>query len=292
MALSILSLILLPCTAVALSIKPVDNIESLAQSLVGPGIKISNVNYKGKDIASGYFSDGINSGIGIESGIVLTSGFSKNLNSSTNTKGNISGNNKMGGDSNLNTLIPGFKTYDAAVLSFDFVSQGDAAYFNYVFGSEEYPEWVNSSFNDAFGFFVDGENYALIPETKTPVSIDTVNADSNANFYVDNSKSNSGNSKSIDSKSSTIEYDGFTTVLTASLTGLTPGETYNIELAIADAGDYVYDSGVFIQAGSFSDAPKPAAVPEPHIVVLMMAGLVGLGVKLRSELKHRAGLSI
>ena len=44
---------------------------------------------------------------------------------------------------------------------------------------------------------------------------------------------------------------GVTAVLTASaLVGW--GETYNIKVAVADAGDNILDSGVFIEAGSFS----------------------------------------
>ena len=38
---------------------------------------------------------------------------------------------------------------DAAVLEFDFIPTSDSISFKYVFGSEEYLEWVNS-FNDAF----------------------------------------------------------------------------------------------------------------------------------------------
>jgi len=251
----------------ALSIIAFDSAEDLASALVGSGITINNVKYKGSSKASGYFFDGIESGIGIESGLVLTSGYAMNLNSDKNSSGSKSGYNGLPGDSQLGALIPGYKTYDAAVLSFDFVSQGDAAYFNYVFGSEEYPEWVNSSFNDVFGFFVDGKNYALLPDS-TPVTIDTVNYKANADLY-------NSNDKKTPFK---LEDDGFTDVLTANLTGLTPGQSYNITLAIADAGDYSYDSGIFLGAGSFSDtAPPPASpVPETPLPVLLLVGALFL----------------
>ena len=45
---------------------------------------------------------------------------------------------------------------DAAVLEFDFVPTDDTVQFRYVFGSNEYLTWINSMFNDVFGFFVSG----------------------------------------------------------------------------------------------------------------------------------------
>jgi len=74
-----------------------------------------------------------------------------------------------------------------------------------------------------------------------------------------------------------FEYDGFTNVFTASFTGLSAG-VHSIKLAIADSGDLLLDSGVFIKAGSFSDASNP--VPEQGTVFLLGGGLLGmLGIK-------------
>jgi hypothetical protein len=69
-----------------------------------------------------------------------------------------------------------------------------------------------------------------------------------------------------------IQYDGFTKVFTASGTGLTG--TNNIKLAIADAGDSVWDSAVFIEAGTFSSEPEP--IPEPMTILGSFVAL-GLG---------------
>ena len=55
-----------------------------------------------------------------------------------------------------------------------------------------------------------------------------------------------------------IQFNGNTKVLTASQSGLTPGSTYHIKLIITDANDGAYDSGVFIEAGSFS---SPVTLP-------------------------------
>lgn len=126
------------------------------------------------------------------------------------------------------------------------------AWFQFVFGSEEYPEYVNQ-FNDVFGFFINGpgingphsnnsKNIALIPGTNTPVSINNVNEGNNSEYFVVND---------LDF----IQYDGFTTVFTAE-SEVQPMQTYHIKLAIGDGVDHFYDSGVLLQASSFCSGPQ------------------------------------
>lgn len=224
---------------------------AIGSALSGPGISIFDVSYSGALVASGTFTNGLSTGIGIDTGIVLTSGLALNI-SNSNTYDDITGDNGLPGLPALTALIPGYETYDATSVTIGFESDGGDLYFNYVFGSDEYSEWVGSPFNDVFGFFVDGVNIALVPGTlSTPVSINNVNAgylpysipSVNPQYYRDNPYAGG---------TYNFEYDGFTKVLTAYARGLGSG-THYITLAIADAGDWVLDSGVFLQAGTFSD---------------------------------------
>lgn len=143
------------------------------------------------------------------------------------------------------------------VLEFDFLATGNQLEFNYIFGSEEYPEFVNGGVNDCFGFFLSGPglngpysnngvNIALIPGTNTPITIDDVNAGSNAQYYVNNTGGLG--------YGTAIQYDGTTTELTA-FSELICGETYHIKIGITNISDNVWDSGVFLEGGSFTTNP-------------------------------------
>lgn len=135
-------------------------------------------------------------------------------------------------------------------------------------------EFTNSPFNDVFAFFLDGQNIALIPGTTTPVSINNVNGGNplginatNPQFFVNNDLSDGGSFFDI-------QYDGFTKAFTAQALGLTPG-THTIKLAVADAGDSILDSAVFIQGDSFSDQPTQP-IPEPVTILgTLTAGAFG-----------------
>ena len=171
----------------------------LATALVGAGVTISNVTFRGDARAAGIFTGG-SAPIGLEGGVVLSTGRIRDVvgpNNSLSTQTDLGapadavpraqqngcadpahpGNFTKGlpGDPELNTLS-GFTTCDATVLEFDFVPDKDRVFLQYVFASEEYNEFVNKKFNDAFGFFVNGVNCATVdPAHSVPVSINTIN---------------------------------------------------------------------------------------------------------------------
>ncbi len=237
------------------------NAQALAQRLVGDGVSISNVSFTGNPLMASFFLNRANrTNIGIDSGIVLTTGQAKSIGNNWGVDGNgtgpastldASGNWGLPGDNDLSTAVGNFDLEDACVLEFDFVPLGDSIKFNYVFSSEEYvPDYV-CSFNDVFAFFISGpgitglKNIALIPNTNTPVSIFNVNdvqggtCPNNTQYYIDNRTN------------VFFTHDGHTVVLTAK-EKVQPCQTYHLKLVLADSGDDMVDTGVFLQARSLS----------------------------------------
>lgn len=218
------------------------NANALAQLLAGPGITVSNATITGSPAAAGSFN-GASSNIGLGSGIILCTG-PVTVAPGPNNSGSAGSDNGQPGNAQLNGLA-GAATFNAFVLEFDFIPLSNLISFRYVFGSEEYPEFVNSGYNDAFAFFISGpgiagqQNIALIPGTSTPVTIDNVNAGSYNQYYVNNAGG------------ATVQYDAFTTVLTAT-SNVQACLTYHLKLMIADAGDGIWDSGVFLEEGSLT----------------------------------------
>lgn len=226
--------------------------------LLGGGVVASNVTYNGSANAIGSFN-GAASNIGLASGVLITSG-DVAFAPGPNSMGSAGQDNLLPGDADLDSLYPGSPTFDGAVLEFDFIPRTNIISFRYVFASEEYNEYVCASVNDIFAFFISGPGIAGIPNIARlpgglPVAIDNVNNGtvgamgsagpgcnlSNSAYFVDNDTP----------PGLTVEYDGFTIVLTASAIVI-PCQTYHIKIAIADVGDGVFDSGVFLEAGSFS----------------------------------------
>lgn len=248
-------LLISPGTLSADTLQVTSNItptELVQQVLIGGGVFTSNITYTGNNISRGKFWGGPGN-VGIRDGVLLTSG-NVTIAPGPNNQGGAGANAGTPGDPDL-TQIASVNTNDACVLEFDFVPQSSVVSFRYVFASEEYHEYVNQ-FNDAFGFFISGpgitgpfsnnsKNIALIPLSNTPVTINTVNNGpsnqgpcTNCQFFVHNSQH-------------FTQYDAFTTVLTA-WANVIPCETYHIKLAIGDGLDAAFDSGVFLEAGSFT----------------------------------------
>ena len=246
----------------------------LAQALVGPGATVLNPTINGAAPAYGIFTNGNTTNLGIDHGIILTSGTAAVPGS--NTSFGFTGANGFPGDPLLSFAGT---TYDATRFEFDVVAYDTLLTFNYVFGSDEYTEYVNAGFNDAFGFFISGPgitgqpNIALIPGGTTPVSIDNVNCASAASAYYVCNETGGGALCSATNcpTTTTTEWDGFTTVLTAQQQVMAC-DTYHLVLVVADVGDGVLDSGVLIAnllAGTASIASVSAQIPgQPNNTII------------------------
>ena len=212
-------------------------------------VSVSNITWIADTSATqmGFFESSATN-LGINAGILLSTGTIANAVGPNNQSGITATTVNAYSDPDINAIVSDYMSFDACVLEFDMVASEEELVFEYVFGSEEYLEFVGTSFNDAFAFLVTGPgfdpntNIALIPGTSTPVAINNVNNLLNTEYFFDNETFS-------DTTTSTIQYDGFTTPLTATM-NVVIGETYHIKLVVADVGDQILDSGVFISVGS------------------------------------------
>lgn len=227
--------------------------------LIGQGVQVSNIQYTGNAAARGYF-DGSNSNIGLSAGVILSTGRVTDAVGPNDTPAgdiNLEGGTDFSGsgDAALSAISGSSSgTHDAAILEFDFVPTSDTVQFRFVFASDEYMTWVintSAGINDIFAFFLSGpgisgeRNIALLPGTSTPITMMNVNANVNAQYYVDNGDEQG------QPTGTTVSFNGFTRVLTAQAV-ITACQTYHIRLAIADSQDGTFDSAVFLDAGSFA----------------------------------------
>jgi len=242
--LAISFILALPSGAVLaqLTVNSQTDLQALAHDITGPGVVISNPQMDCHSLGYGEFQYG-GSLLDMDGGILLTTG--KIVNAiGPNNAANTSFEQNTPGNGILN-IVTGRTTKDACKFEFDVIPTGDSLHFDFVFGSEEYNEWVGSQYNDVFGFFISGpgitgdpgigndKNIALLPGTSEAVAINNVNNAINPGHYHDNI----GGLE--------LQYDGFTTGLSA-YSAVQPCATYHLKLIVADASDRKYDSGVFI----------------------------------------------
>ncbi|MFK8054737.1 MAG: choice-of-anchor L domain-containing protein [Saprospiraceae bacterium] len=257
---------------------PYDPQRLIEDVFLGEGVEVISVQYDGEPEALGYFTEETGP-VGFSEGIVLTTGHAATNPAGVGTNEAASANAQVNNgspvrDDNLEDIVDYLKPdgsqniHDVARYTITFIPKGDKVKFRYVFASEEYPEFVCSDYNDIFGFFIDGPgisgpyerggvNLAVVPGTTLPVTINSINPGTHGTsgsptgcgppdgslahsaFYVDNIGAASPS------------YDGMTTILEAEATVI-PCQTYTIQITLGDVGDGVFDSGVFLEAKSFS----------------------------------------
>ncbi len=249
------------------------NAENLVSNIfLGNGVEVVNIEYIGSDGSVGFFKNGQNA-VGLERGIVMTTGNAVSSGSDIGVDGigsQLASVNSLSTftDTDLNTIAGGVGVNNLTKYIITFIPISDTLQFRYVFGSEEYPEYVCSQYNDVFGFFISGpgisgpyennaENIAKIPGTNLPVTINNVNPGVvGANGTGENCSPPNGSLAysslyvNNDNSLNNPVYDGMTTVFTAEAI-VQPCQEYTIKLVICDVGDNAWDSGVFLEAKSF-----------------------------------------
>jgi hypothetical protein len=292
------ALSLLAAPAMAFSVGATNNTETLKNNLLGKntvGLSNFSVSVTGNQAAFGTFT---NDPFGLQSGVVLSTGKVIDI-PGQNRKDNL-----MTNGSDLNTDFgPKGEAGDSTQLDLSFFADSTAKklFFEYVFGSEEFPEFGGSAFNDDFQLLLNGQNLAKLSDGKTV----TIN-----NLVPDPNNRSTDHSDYINNPSLTglaaniIKLDGFTKIL--GFEGLLkPNQTNVLSIRIKDVGDGNFDSAVFIKGGSLGtikadtvpesvalliktssvETIKAEAVPEPMTVGGLIAGgaMLAAGRKLRGR---------
>jgi len=255
---------------------PYDATNLIENVFLGDGVELINVTHSGTDRAIGYFSNGM-ADINLDRGIIMSTGYSEDAmlfnQTSFESSGFTSGSSVS--DPQLES-ISSVDLFDQNIYEITFVPISDTLRFRYVFASEEYKYYVCNSYNDVFGFFIDGpkpasqgggnynwENIARIPDPadpsgKTflnlPVSINTVNHGSLGGSVTGAPAANCDLTNDIYfnevANGGLPVYNGYLDIFIAEAIVI-PCQEYTIKLAIGDGEDDIFDSAVFLEAKSF-----------------------------------------
>jgi hypothetical protein len=233
----------MPATGAELGYNTNASALAMADAIFGDGVTVTGASYTGDNRSSAIYSNGdalSPDATPSDTGVILSTGRANRFtqsngdpNRSTNTSTNTSGANN---DSDFNAAA-GTNTYDASFLEVDFTS-ATAGFMTmqFVFSSEEYPEYVNSLYQDMVGVWING---AQVDMTIGDGDADpgNINATDNGNLFINNTNDDYN-----------TEMDGFTVTLSLKIP-IVAG-TNSIKIGVADVGDSSYDSNLLIAADS------------------------------------------
>lgn len=215
---------------------------AMANAIFGSGVTVNGASYTGPANSSAIYSNG-NLSAGVvpsDTGVILSTGDAADFtqrngdpNRSSGTSTNTSGINN---NAQFNA-IAGTNTYDAVWLDIDFTPVGDTMTMSFVFASEEYPEYINSQFNDVVGVWVNG-THVPITVGNGVTSVNNINGNTQQNLFVNNTND-----------AYNTEMDGFTITLTLTMP-VNAGVLNSIRIGIADSSDSSYDSNLLIGGDS------------------------------------------
>ena len=260
----------------------------IQNNLLGGGVYVFNAKYANSlgNISSpgiGTFQANGFQDLSMQNGIVMTTGDINIAPGPNDQLGASTTNNTNYSDPEMASVATD-DINGCSTLDFDFVCLADQVSFLYCFASEEYPEYVCSDYNDVFAFFLTGpdpetgeevtRNIAIIPGTDTvyppngiAVAINSVNPGqagtyggngigcyyNYSGYYVANADDANG-----------LQYDGRTDKLQASAQ-IVPCQVYHMHISVCNVGDNLYDSGVFIEGGSFTAPTAAIGLSRPGV---------------------------
>ncbi|RFC54349.1 choice-of-anchor L domain-containing protein [Brumimicrobium aurantiacum] len=240
--------------------------QAVEDVLLGAGINAFNITYNGSAAEANQTQSSVRRFSNTDPGFPISGGVLMHTNGGQVTN-----------DPDLAAI--GGNITNGAIIEFDFVPSGDTLSFNYIFSSMEYSGYTCSNYNDVFGFFISGPgisgpytnnavNIATVPNSNNiPVGINSVNGG------VPTGGGTAANCAAVDPnwQANAIyfttsynpiysaaglpmsDYNGSTVLLPAN-SSLTCSDTFHIKLAISNVFDSGLDSGVFLEANSFSSA--------------------------------------
>lgn len=268
--------------AQAISVTQNTNADDLAAALLmsgGGGLTVTSATLEGQNnglgaVSSGTFINNAGTYNSVGPGVVLSTGNVSDYETGPNIFPNFStgfATSATPAQQALITPITGFPGFDVTQLdmNFDVDVDTDKIFFNVVWGTEEFPEFIGSEFKDAFGIYLNGTNIALFDGL--PVNVDHPNMASVSGTELDGVLDPSG-----DGTNPIMLFEGL----------ITPGSTDNLlTFIIADTGDNVLDSTVYISGFGSSDpgGGNPGGgdigvIPVPAALPLFITALAGLGV--------------
>lgn len=231
----------------------------IEERLIDGCVEISNVqsvvNGSVNNINSfGYFERS-NSTFPFENGILLSTGAAVSAGNTINANPLNDGEANWLTDSDLENALGITNTLNATSIEFDFISVSNQVQFNFILASEEYYANYPCEYSDGFAFLIketgttdDYVNVALIPGTGTAVNTSTIHEEVVGFCPAENEQYFEGYNLGD------TNFNGRTTVMTATASWIEPNVQYHIKLVIADQEDENFDSAVFIQGNSFNSS--------------------------------------
>ncbi|MEL7090966.1 MAG: Hint domain-containing protein [Pseudomonadota bacterium] len=249
--------------------------EDMANAIFGDGVQVQGASYTGDIDSAGIYSDGDSVAPGVtpsDTGVILSTGNAESFtnssgdaNQDTNTSANTTGQNN---NAQFNAAA-GAATRDAAYLDVDFIPDGNVMTMQFVFSSEEYPEFATSQYQDFVGVWINGAQVDVaVGDGDTDPG--NINSASNINLFVDNTNSDFN-----------TEMDGFTVTMTLTIP-VNDGQLNSIRIGIADVADANYDSNLLIagdslQTSVIANADDVNVYPNGETTLDVLANDIGPG---------------